>query len=254
MPRLFTKLILLALLSGSLAPQVRAGAYLLPEGYGQSRRFDRTGQAVPSPAYRKVTASGYFEYGLKPWLTIIAAPTLARENGVAANTVTGSDSSAIGARLRLWDTPDRVLSVQVLVQPPIVPGDRAAQLAAGGARNFAVDARLMYAQSFSILGRPAFVDVAPGVRAHSDPFPSEARLDVTLGIRPVPRLLFLLQSFLSLAPPSGPVLRTEYDKLQASLVFDLSPRWSVQLGAFRTIAGRNEVRETGPFGSVWVRF
>ncbi len=244
---------------------MRAGAYLLPEGYGQfiagigfsegSRRFDSTGRAVPSPAYRKVIASGYVEYGLKPWLTIIAAPTLARENGVASNTVTGSDSSAVGGRLRLWAAPDRVLSVQVLVQPPLAPGDRAAQLAVGGARNFAVDTRLMYAQSFSVFGRPAFVDVAPGIRARSDPFPTEVRLDVTLGVRPVPQLLFLLQSFLSLAPPSGPQIpRTEYDKLQASLVYDISPRWSVQLGGFRTIAGRNEVRETGPFGAVWVRF
>ena len=151
-------------------------------------------------------------------LTIVAAPTLARENGVAANTVTGSDSSAVGARFALYQASDRVLAAQALVQPPLAPGDRAAQLAVGGARNLAIDVRLMYAQSFAVYRMPAFIDVAPGARIRADPFPSEARLDVTLGIRPAARLLFLLQNFLSSAPSNGPqVPRTTYDKLQASL-------------------------------------
>lgn len=238
-----------------------------PQGYGQfiagfagseaTRRFDLGGRPQPTPAYRKLAAGGFLEYGLTPWLTLIAAPTLAHQNGIAANTVTGSDESAFGARLALYRAPDRVLAVQVLVQPPLAPGDRAARLAVGGDRDLAVDTRLMFAQSFTLRGMPAFLEIAPGVRARADPFPTEARLDLTFGIRPVPRLMFLLQSFGNLAPPAGPanlVARISYDKLQASLVYDLSPRWSVQLGAFRTIAGVNIVRETGPLGAVWYRF
>ena len=121
----------------------------------------------------------------------------------------------------------------------------------------------MFAQSFVVFGMPAFVDVAPGVRARATPFPSEARLDVTLGLRPVPRLLALLQSFGSLAPAAGLapapqngplVARTAYDKLQLSLVYDIAPAWSVQVGAFRTVAGLNAVRETGPLAALWHRF
>ena len=265
MPRCLAKLVLLALLACSCSHAASAGAFLLPEGYGQfiagigfsegSRRFDSGGRAEPAPAYRKVIASGYLEYGLLSRLTLIAAPTLSRENGVAANTVTGSDSSAVGARYALFAAPGRVLSIQVLVQPPLAPGDRAAQLAVGGARNLAIDSRLMLGQAFAVFGRPAFVELAPGARVRLDPFPSEARLDLTLGLRPVPPLLLLLQSFLSIAPSAGPLVpHTSYDKLQASAVYDLSSRWSVQLGAFHTIAGRNAVRETGPFGALWVRF
>ena len=244
---------------------VRAGAFMMPEGYGQfiagigfsegSRRFDTGGVAQPAPAYRKLAASGYLEYGLTSWFTVVAAPTLARANGVAANTVTGSDSSAFGARLRLYEAVGRVVSLQVLVQPPLLPGDRAAQLAVGGARNLAVDVRLQFGQTFSVFGLAAFVDIAPGARVRADPFPTEARLDATLGIRLHSRLLILLQDFLSIAPSGGPQIpRTSYDKVQLSAVYDLSTRWSVQLGAFRTAAGRNAVRETGPFGALWVRF
>ena len=241
-----------------------AGAFLMEEGYGQfiggigfsegTRRFDGGGQAMPTPAYRKILASGYLEYGWRSWLTLVAAPTLARENGVAANQVTGSDGSAFGARLLLYGRPGQVVSLQALVQPPL-GGDRATQLATGGARALATDIRVQFGKSLALGAWPAFVDVAPGVRLRADPFPNEARLDFAFGFRPVPRLMFLLQDFSSLAPTRGPaVQRTAYSKVQGSLVYDLTRRWSVQLGVLRTITGRNAVRETGPLAALWVRF
>ena len=242
-----------------------AGAYMLAENYGQfiagigfsegTRTFDTNGRAMPSPAYRKIIASGFLEYGYTPWLSLVAAPTLAREGGSAANSVTGSDASAFGARLRLAQSATDVLAIQALVQPPLAPGDRASQLADGGARNFAVDLRVMFAHTFTIFGKPAFIDVAPGARIRADPFPSESRLDITFGIRPFAKLLLLAQTFLSSAPTASPLIpRTAYGKLQASAVYDLSPRWSVQLGGFRTMVGLNTVREGGPLGALWYRF
>lgn len=140
------------------------------------------------------------------------------------------------------------------MQPPL-GGDRASELATGGARALATDLRLQFGQGFSLGTWPAFVDFAPGVRIRAEPFPNEARIDFAFGLRPIPRLLILAQSFASVAPPGGLLIqRTAYAKLQGSLVYDLSRRWSVQLGAFRTIAGRNAVREMGPLVAVWVRF
>ncbi len=243
----------------------RAGAYLLAQGYGQfiagagftegTRRFDRSGNAAPAPAYRKYVLSGYLEYGVAPSFTLVVAPTLARASGVADNTVTGSDASAIGGRVALATGPSQVVSVQVLVQPPLAPGDRTAQLAVGGARNLAVDARVMAAHAFALFGLPAFVDVALGPRVRADPFPTETRLDLAFGIRPIPRLLLLAQDFFSAAPAAGASIPSQsYDKVLASLVFDVTPRWSVQLGGQYTAFGRNTVREAGPFGAVWYRF
>ena len=243
-----------------------AGAFLLPEGQGQfiaglgysegSRRFDRTGPAVPTAPYRKAEASGYLEYGLTSWLSIIAAPTLSHETGSAAsNSVTGSDSSAFGARLQLFGSASAVVAVQALVQPPIGRGSQASELADGGARSLAADLRVMGGWSFRMGGLPAFIDVEPGVRLRADPFPDEARLDLTVGVRPLPRLMLLVQDFGAFAPSDGPLIaRAAYSKLQGSAVYDLSPVWSVQVGGVHTIAGRNAIRETGPFGALWYRF
>ena len=198
----------------------------MPEGYGQfiagigfsggSRRFDKGGRPMPTPAYRKLEASGYLEYGFRPWLSVIAAPTLAHEHDApAANTVTGSSSSAFGARVMLYGTPGRVLAVQALVQPPLRDESRASRLADGGARSLATDLRLLIGQGFDAFGFPAFVDIEPGARVRADPLPTEARLDVTLGVRPRPYLLAMLQTFSSFAPSAGPSIdRYSYTKLQ----------------------------------------
>ena len=264
MPRSLATLFLLVCTVAAVPRTAVAGAFLMDEGFGQfiagigfsegSRRFDSRGTAQPTPAYRKILASGYLEYGWRSWLTLVAAPTLARQNGVAANQVTGSDGSAFGARLLLYGRPGTVVSLQALVQPPL-GGDRASQLATGGARALATDLRLQIGKGFALGTWPAFIDVAPGVRLRADPFPNEARLDLAFGLRPIPRLMILMQDFISVAPARGPAIqRTSYAKLQGSVVFDLTPRWSVQIGAFRTIAGYNAVRETGPQAALWVRF
>ena len=266
MPCPWLRLCLAASCAASLPRAATAGAFPIAEGQGQliagvgytagSRRFEPSGRVVAAPAVNKATASGYLEYGLIPSLTLVLAPTLAHQTGVpAANTVTGSDSSAFGARLQLWGNGAGVLAVQALVQPPLGAGGAAAQVAAGGARSLAVDARVLGGWSFPFFGLPAFADVEPGVRFRADPLPNEARLDVAVGLRPFARLQVLLQAFNSLAPRAGPLIpSTAYAKGQASLVYDFSPRWSGQVGVVRTLAGRNALRETGPLFAVWCRF
>ena len=235
-----------------------AGAFMLSEGQGQfiagvgysegSRRFDSWGDAVPASPYRKAEISGYLEYGLTSWLNLILAPTLAHANGSSANNeVTGSDSSAFGARLQLYSAPGRVISLQALFEPPIGRGPD------GGGTS--ADIRLMYGQSFELGQWPCFVDFEPGGRLRTAPYPNEARLDIAAGVRPVARAMFLLQDFNSLAPSAEPLFaRQFYSKVQFSVVYDVSKQWSVQFGAFRTVSSRNAVRETGPLAATWYRF
>jgi hypothetical protein len=45
-----------------------------------------------------------------------------------------------------------------------------------------------------------------------------------------------------------------WTKLQPSLVYDIAPQWSVQIGGFLTVAGVNAGRELGPTAGVWYRF
>lgn len=230
---------------------------MLPEGQGQfiagvgysegSRTFDKSGVPVPTASYRKADASGYFEYGLTPSLSLILAPTLAHEYGApATNAVTGSDSSAVGARLQIFGTQTQVVAVQALMQPPI---------GTSFGQSGALDVRLMLGQTFVFGSWTAFVDIEPGVRARLDPYPNEARLDLCAGVRPIAALMVLFQDFNSYAGSSGEfVQRQSYSKAQLSIVYDVSRVWSVQIGGFRTIAGRNAIRETGPLVALWYRF
>ena len=233
------------------------GQFIAGVGYTEgSRRFDPWGHAVPAPAFSKVEASGYFEYGVTGSFAIVLAPTLTHSSdGPATNTVTGSDSSAFGGRLALYQAPGMVIALQALVQPAVGDQSNAEILADSGARSFASDLRVMLGKSFTCFGLPAFVDIDPGARLRAGPLPTEARVDATLGVRLKPWLLMMVQDFLSFAAPAGPLVpRTDYSKLQASLVYDVSRVWSVQIGGMRTFSGRNIVRETGPLAALWYRF
>jgi hypothetical protein len=74
------------------------------------------------------------------------------------------------------------------------------------------------------------------------------------GLRPLPRLLVMLQSFTSIVNGSLEFGHVSWTKLQPSLVYELTPKWSVQIGGFVTVAGINAGRELGPTAGVWYRF
>ncbi len=238
----------------------------MPEGQGQiiagggyieaSRSFNQFGKSVPTPTYRKAAISGFAEYGLTPSLTIIAAPTAARmQAGSSGNAYSGSDESAFGARLKLWGTATRTLAFQALVEPPLGRSNPATEVSLGGPHAFAADLRLQWGESLSVFGTPGFLSLEPGARLRGGGWPDEARFDIGFGLRPTPRSLILLQGFASSAASAGPLIpRTAYAKLQLSYVYDLSPKWSVQVGALRTLAGTDAARETGPFVGLWYRF
>ncbi len=250
-----------------LAGRCQAGAFTLPEGQGQiiagvgyiaaTRTFDRAGKPVVAPPYRKEALSAFAEYGVTDWLTAIVAPSLAHmDSGSPAKSFIGSDESAFGARLRLFGTATRAVSVQALVEPPLgARRDATTEAAFGGPHAAAVDLRLQYGEVFSLFGWPSFATIEPGVRLRGSGWPDEARLDLTAGFRPRANILVLLQSFNSAAGGAGVLIpRTSYSKLQGSIVFDLSSRVALQVGGLRTIAGRNAAREVGPFGALWYRF
>ncbi|MDQ6703114.1 MAG: hypothetical protein M3Z96_08455, partial [Pseudomonadota bacterium] len=82
----------------------------------------------------------------------------------------------------------------------------------------------------------------------------EWRIDLTMGLRPWPRLLMMLQSYTSIATGAGQFGHESWTKLQPSLVYAIAPQWSVQIGGFITVAGINAGRELGPTAGVWYRF
>jgi hypothetical protein len=257
----------LLLLSAALVPQAAGGgAWLAPEGHGQvivtgsvsaaTSAFDSAGHLQSTPRISKTELQALIEYGLTDWLTAMAIPSL-QHVGIAAPTDaqrTGFGNSEFGARARVIQQDNWVLSAQGTVR---VPGTLdTGNPAAVGSTGFDVDLRGLFGLSFALGGLPAFVDVQLAQRFRAGGPPSEARVDLTFGLRTAPQWLVLVQQFNVVSEGSGraPFMSNNYHKLQLSLVYDLAPQWSLQGGAFTTFAGRNALQENGLVTGVWYRF
>jgi protein XagA len=120
---------------------------------------------------------------------------------------------------------------------------------------FSEDLRLLVGHSFEIGGAPGFVDLQGGYRWQGEGAPKEWHADFTVGLRPQPRLLVMLQSFATAANHATAVCnRYSWIKLQESLVYDFSRSWALQAGFFETVAGMNAGRELGPMIALWYHF
>lgn len=243
-----------------------AGAWLAPEGHGQiivtgtastaNKAFDTRGSLQSTPRYSKTELQALMEYGVTDWLTALAIPSLQHVDIAAPTDAqrTGFGNSEFGARARVAQDGNWVLSAQATVR---IPGTfDAGNLAAVGYTGFDVDLRGLFGASFALGGLPAFVDIQLAQRFRAGGPPSEARLDLTFGLRTAEQWLLLLQQFNVISEGSGrePFTSNNYHKLQASLVYDLTPQWSLQGGAFTTFAGRNALQENGLITGLWYRF
>jgi hypothetical protein len=92
------------------------------------------------------------------------------------------------------------------------------------------DARLLIGRSFTLLGFPAFSSIEIGYRSPGG-FGHEIRADATLGIRPMEKVLVLLQTFNISALHAAPLYPTRSNKIALSAVYDVTPSSiSVQVG------------------------
>ncbi len=239
-----------------------ASAFLQPVGEGDvitatefsdsTRAFDQNGKLIPIPAYRKFELASYIEYGLLDRLTLIAQPFY--ESARQDDTAVSTPGTEIGARYGVAEFGPTVVSLQGLLHIPFKPG----QSPQGGFDEddvFSGDLRLLVGHTFAVDGMPSFVDLQGGYRWQGEGVPDEWHADFTAGIRPQPRLLFMLQTFVTMANQAaaayGPY---SYTKLQQSLVYDVSRDWSLQGGFFETVVGVNAGRELGPMVAVWYHF
>ncbi|MFA6207172.1 MAG: hypothetical protein WC689_13240, partial [Methylocystis sp.] len=211
-----------------------AGAWLMPPGEGQAivtttfadarKAYDANGRLIQTPSYRKFETRLYVEHGLFDWLTIVAEGGYMNFSGAAGpydhlNLLVeeakaglplslqgppgaryeGLGLGALGARTLLFTWGDYIVSLQA--------GVRAASPAA---RRFLdmrdpvqADLRLLVGRPFELFGFPAFVDAQLGYRSRGQNG-DEIRADLTAGLRPLPAILVLAQSFSGFAPSGGP--------------------------------------------------
>ena len=245
---------------------VFAGAWTLNGGQGDAiltatpsegtQVFDPYGKLQPFPRYSKDEAQGWIEYGATDWLTVITAPSLQHVSVEAPyeGQRTGLGYTDLGGRVRLWTQDSWVLSVQSTFR---MPGtfDKYST-ATIGYYDPEIDTRALLGYSFKAGQWPAFVDIEMAERLRFDGPPNEFRSDLTFGVRPLEKWLFLLQSFNVVSEGSGTwgIPSYDYYKFQVSAVYDVTPALSLQLGAFTTYAGRNALQENGLVFGAWYKF
>jgi protein XagA len=260
----FARIAAAGFLVGVGAKAAFGGAWLLPQGDGQiiadmffsdsTRAFDAQGHLIPVPSYQKFELGTYIEYGLTNWLTLVASPSYDRiENPPPGQSYNGLGESEIAARVGLYHSDTRVLSFQAGMRSPGF--SFADSLGPFEVRRAAsLDVRGLVGRNVVVATMEGFVEAQAGYRFYAAGQPGEWRIDLTMGLRPWPRCLVMLQSFTSIENGSLQFGHVSWTKLQPSIVYDITPQWSAQIGGFITVTGINAGRELGPMAAVWYRF
>ena len=240
-----------------------AGAWTLPQGSGLviETLYGWTGYGPPfggTPAVPQTRAEAqtYFEYGLYDRLTLFGQFALEHYDlGPPTSSVyNGLDYSAIGLRAKLWSTGEWVFSGEAIVYAP--GAHDSAVPAQAGNTGGAAEARLLAGYGFTLWSTPGFVDAQIGYRLRTAGPPDEWHGDLTVGFQFTPRIMLMLQDFTTVSSastnPGFPAWRSSV--VEASVVYALDDRWSVQVGLFTSVWAVKTNTERGVALSVWRRF
>jgi hypothetical protein len=242
---------------GPLGGTVEAAAWTRPPGAtflsASVGRF-----ATDDGGYRESTVALYGERGAATGVTVGGAVEIARPDGDGRGGEAGArvqTTASAFVRLRLLEGAEGdPLSLQIGVGGPLdeTIGDAPAQTA----DEPSVDLRALYGRGFATRFGDAFANVEGGVRLRFEDSADEARLDLTAGLRPAPRLLALAQVFATLGLRNGAPGGDDYDVLRVApaVGYEAAPGVTLLLGAERDVAGRAIDEGTRLRLSVWTEF
>lgn len=244
-----------------------AGAWTMEQGHGQviiggllsqaDASFDGSRSTTTTPRYNKFEAEALLEYGLTNRFTLMLGPGIQHIDIAAPIDAarTGLGYTEFGARYRIWQNDSWVFSGQVLTRAPGT--DQTTNPAAIGYTDPEVDTRALLGHSFSFAGLPAFIDLEAAQRFRFGDPPDEFRFDATFGVHVAPNWLLMAQSLNVFSEGAGTGIyfpAYDYEKLQLSAVYTLTPSWAVQFGGFTAYSGRNALQENGLIAALWYNF
>ncbi len=208
-------------------------------------------------AYERREANVYAEVGLVRNLTVggrLAYGSTWRTRGAAIEQAHGFSEVSGFAQYRIGGGGNSVFSVRSTLSVPstLQSGARPALASEG------VDAE------FSALGGWTVRAAAPkvfaageaGYRKRFDAAADQVRLYSAVGLESGARWLFLLESFATVSMRNEVAGGADYDvlKIQPSIVYRASRRWSLQSGVTQEAAARNLSPGRTLFVGVWARF
>ncbi|NIJ40174.1 hypothetical protein FHS78_000429 [Parvibaculum indicum] len=248
------------------APGARAGGWPLPPDTSQiviratqssaDTQFSHDGERRDILPYRKREIAAYGEHGLFKDLTLLGelAWKQDRKNWHAGARFIdqGFSRAKLGIRYALGEWQGTEFSFQPVAtvhlmksgDDPSMPGPGDTDIEAGGT----------LASSDTLLGMEIFSVQEIGYSFSGGGRPDRLRADVTLGLKPLRDVMLLIES--RNAANLGDLRRqgTQESKLYVSLVYDVTQNWSLELGALKTVFGRNALDESGVTLGLWHRF
>ncbi len=221
--------------------------------------YNARGKAQPHNAYRKKELAPYLEYGLTKSLTLVSslAFTSDETNYFGTKFIQRSISRIeTGGRLDLGEWRDARYALQALaIFHGSTTGDDPFSSRRGDVDG---ELGLCTGQNFTFWGLKGFSDTYSAYRFHPAGRPGEIKLDVTIGFRPLAQTMLLVknESFASIGRTGNDsgIQRVAATKLGLSVVQEIEPPVSLELGYMQTVAGQNIVRERALTLALWYRF
>lgn len=249
------------LLSTAIPASAAAQAFTPPEGQGRviatvvythsDKGFDDDSNSFDIADYEKTEIYLSGEYGVTDDLTVLVTPSFRDVSIDGGDDDSGFGFLDLGARYRLIDGGNYVVSIQGLVRIP--NSERWNGFAQVGQTDTEIDLRVQGGVGF---GQENFAILEGGYRVRTGDPADEFHLDATLGIRAAPRWWVIANSFNTISNGAGEDIfpKQRYHNVYLSGAYEVSPRITFQFGALATIDGRNALRERGGFAGVWFRF
>jgi hypothetical protein len=240
-----------------------AGAWTLPQGTGQliATLYGWTGFGPPwggNPPVNqsRFDAQAYVQYGLTDSFTVFGQTAFEHYalGRPTPDTYNGLDYSDLGLRAKLWSTGGWVFSGEGAV---FIPGAHDSKAPTQeGDTGWAGEARLNAGRNFALGWIPGFVDAEAAYRVRTQGPPDEWHGDLTVGFKFTPQIMLMLQDFTTVSMTTKnrtfPAWRSS--TVEASVVYALNDKWSVQVGVFSTVWTVKTNTEHGVTIAVWRNF
>lgn len=207
--------------------------------------------------FERLETNTYAEYGLTNRVMIggkVVYGTSWLTRGATAETATGFSELEAFGQYQLFRNGRHAGAVRVAIARPSGFGSGARAALQSDGPDLQLSA--LYGRNLSDGPVKIFAVADAGLRKRFGDAADEARFQATLGAEPGGGFLLLLDSYATLSFRNEDPGGGDYDivKIQPSVVWRLSRRWTFQAGVTEEVAGRNiDLGRTYFFG-IWSRF
>lgn len=209
------------------------------------------------PRFERVETHAYFEFGLTR-RTMIGGKFIygssEYDDGFVATAGSGFSEIEGFVQRELLRNNRHALSVRLAAGAPMLleTGARPG-LHSNGAD---LEARVLYGRDLTLKPFKIYATAEAGYRRRFGDAADQIQADFLVGVEPLKNLLILTQAFSTVSLRNEDFGGADYDvvKVQPSIVWRLSRRWSLQAGVSHEAAGRNILLGDAYFFGFWTVF